>query len=199
MVKKTTILYTVIIVIFILFLWQWISKNTFENQITNLNNQANLLQNYNKQLSKLSGIGPLRSTHIHSDIKLYINGQPIDFSQKKYQVTTSYIHFEDGLGDVVHMHATGLSMGNLFKSLSGDFNDNCLIFENQSYCNDGNKKLKFYVNGKPGNEFGYYVMKDLDKILVSYGSENNSEIQKQLDSITNLAPKFSGKTNSSED
>ncbi|HLC61361.1 MAG TPA: hypothetical protein VJJ52_08110 [Candidatus Nanoarchaeia archaeon] len=189
MAKKSIILYTIIAVLFILLLWQWISKSTISNDI---NNQANLIQKYNDQLLKLSGIGPLKSTHIHADIKVYINGQSIDFSQKKYQLATSYIHFEDGLGDVAHIHATGLNIGHFFKSLNGDFNDNCLTFERQTYCNDTSKRLKFYVNGKPNAEFGYYVLTDLDKILVSYGNENNEVIQKQLDSITNLAPKYSG-------
>ena len=31
----------------------------------------------------------------------------------------------------------------------------------------------------------------LDKILVSYGNENDSGIKKQMNSITNLAPRFS--------
>ncbi|MEK6946747.1 MAG: hypothetical protein AABX32_04010 [Nanoarchaeota archaeon] len=191
MAKKSTILYGIIALLLILFLWQWISNKNLINQPTNSDNQANLLQNYNGQLSKLSGIGPLSSTHIHADIKVYINGQSIDFSQKKYQLTTSYIHFEDGIGDVAHIHATGLTMGHLFKSLNGDFNNNCLTLESQTNCNDGNKRLKFYVNGKQNNEFGYYVMQDLDKILVSYGAENESEIQKQIGSITNLAPEYS--------
>lgn len=191
MAKKSTILYVIIAILLILFLWQWISKSGLINQQTNLNNQVNILQNYNGQLSKLSGIGALKSIHIHADVKVYIDGRSIDFSQKKYQLTTSYMHFEDGLGDVIHIHTTGLTMGNLFKSLNGDINNNCLTLEGQTNCNDGNKKLKFYVNGKQSNEFGYYIMKDLDRILVSYGTENDSEIQKQLSSITNLAPKYS--------
>lgn len=191
MIKKSVIIYTILSVLLILFLWQWVSNGNLINQLANLNNQANLLQKYNSQLSKLSGIGPLKSVHIHADVKVYINGQSIDFSQKKYQLTTSYIHFEDGLGDVVHIHATGLTTEHLFKSLNGDFNNNCLKLDEQTYCNDGNKKLKFYVNGNPNGEFGYYIMKDLDKILVSYGSENSADIQNQLGSITNLAPKYS--------
>ena len=193
MAKKSQILYLVIITLFVLLLWQWISKNSLMSQIGSLNKQAALLQNHNGQLSKLSGIGSLKSTHIHSDIKVYINGQKIDFSQKKYQVATSYIHFENGDGDVVHMHATGLAMNNLFKSLNGDFNGNCIEFEQQMHCNDNNNKLKFYVNRKPNVEFGYYIIKDLDRILVSYGSESNAEIQKQLDSVTNFSSKYGGK------
>ena len=65
------------------------------------------------------------------------------------------------------------------------------VFEKENYCNDNDRKLKFYVNGQLNNEFYSYVIKDLNKILISYGNEDESEIQKQLDSITNLAPKYS--------
>ena len=71
------------------------------------------------------------------------------------------------------------------------FGSNCLAFEEADYCNLGNARLRFYVNGKPNDEFDNYVIKDLDKILVSYGSESDEEIKKQLDSVTNLAAKYS--------
>ena len=182
--KKDLASYIAILALVILFLWQWLSKGALINQISQL-------QKYNSQLSVLDGIGPLGSTHQHADVKVYINGKPIDFSQRKYQVTTSFIHFEDGVGDVVHMHATGLTIGHLFKSLGGGLNINCLTFEGKAYCNDGDKKLKFYANGQPSNDFDNMVIHDMDKYLISYGNENESEIQKQLGSITNLAPKYS--------
>ena len=63
---------------------------------------------------------------------------------------------------------------------------NCL--ENkEKFCNDGNKKLKFSVNGKESNEFENYVFKKLDKILISYGNDSEEEIKNQLASITNFA------------
>ena len=184
MSKKNLILYTIILVLVVLFLWQWLSKGA-------LINQSSQLDKSNKQLAMLSGIGPLGSTHKHADVKVYINGKAIDFSQHKYQVTTSYIHFEDGLGDVIHTHATGLNLGHLFKSVGGDLTNNCLVFESQSYCNNGDKTLKLYVNGQPSNEFGSKVINDLDKYLISYGGEDGESIKKQLDSVTNLAPKYS--------
>lgn len=184
MKKKDLVFYSAILILVVLFLWQWLSKGALANQL-------NQLQKYNNQLQLLSGIGPLGSTHIHSDVKVYINGQSIDFSQRKYQLATSFIHFEDGLGDVVHVHATGMTIGHLFRSLGMDFNNNCAVIEGKNYCNEDNMKLKFYVNGQPNKEFDNYVIKDLNKILISYGNENESEIQKQLDSITNLAPQYS--------
>ena len=183
MIKKDLIFYSIILILIILFLWQWLSKGALINQL-------NELQKDSIDLHAISGIGALRSTHIHADIKVYINGNAIDFSQKKYQLNARFIHFEDRLGDVVHVHATGMTLGHLFKSIGMDFSSNCIV-EGQSYCNDADKTLKFYVNGQQSNEFGNRIIKDLDKYLISYGSENEAEIQKQLDSITNLAPKYS--------
>ena len=185
--RKDFVFYAIILVLFISFLWQWLSNGALIRDATNL-------KNYDSQLGLLSGIGPLKSTHLHADVKVYINAQPLDFSQKKYQLTTSFIHFEDGIGDVIHTHATGLTIGHMFKSLGIEFNNNCITIEGQRYCDENNKKLKFYVNGKQSDEFDNRVIKDLDKYLISYGTENDAEIQKQLASITNLAPQYSLRT-----
>lgn len=173
-----------ILILVVLFLWQWLSKGALVSQITELQKDA-------VDLHLLSSIGALRSTHQHTDVKVYINRQAIDFSQKKYQLAARFIHFEDGIGDVVHTHATGMTMLHLFKSLGMDFSHECIVYEKQSYCNNGDKTLKFYVNKQLNNEFANYIIKDLDKILVSYGSENDSELQKQLDYVTNLAARYS--------
>lgn len=184
MIKKNLFFYIVILVFVILFMWQWLSKGSLMSQLNNLAKESN-------QLHLLSGIGQLGSIHIHADVKVYINGQSIDFSQRKYQLASSFIHFEEGIGDVVHVHATGMTIGQLFKSLKGDISNNCIVLESQSYCNENDKKLKLYVNGKPSNESNNRVIHDLDKYLISYGNENDAEIQKQLGSITNLAPRYS--------
>ncbi|MBI2558517.1 hypothetical protein HYW20_04295 [Candidatus Woesearchaeota archaeon] len=182
--KKDLFVYCVILVLVILFLWQWLSKGA-------LISQKSQLQRYTSQMQVLSGIGALGSIHIHADVKAYIDGKSMDFSQKKYQLASSFIHFEDGIGDVVHVHATGMTLGHLFRSLGMDFNNNCIAAEGQSYCNDADKTLKFYVNGQPDKEFDNKAIRDLDKYLVSYGSDNEAQIQKQLDSVTSLAPKYS--------
>ncbi|MBI4143557.1 hypothetical protein HY487_01590 [Candidatus Woesearchaeota archaeon] len=184
MTRKNMILYSIILILLVLVLWQWISKGSLIRQSAEMQNDL-------RDLHLLSGIGPLRSTHLHADIKVYINGKTIDFSQRKYQLASRFIHFEDGIGDVMHIHATGHTLGHLFKSLGIDFNSNCVAFEGQEYCNNGDKKLKFYVNGKLNSQFDNYVIRDLDKYLISYGDENESGIQKQLSSITNLAPEYS--------
>ena len=182
--KKDIVFYIITLILVVLFLWQWTSKGVLIRQL-------NDFQRYNSQLFILSGIGPLGSTHQHADVKVYINGKAIDFSQRKYQLTTSFIHFEEGIGDVIHTHAAGLTIDHLFNSVGIKLSSDCILFESKNYCNDGDKTLKFYVNGKPNNEFNNRVIQDLDKYLISYGDETEEELQQQLDSIANLAVRYS--------
>ena len=118
--KKDLIFYVLILALVVLFLWQWLSKGALINQL-------NKFQNHNNQLQLLTGIGVLGSAHLHADVKVYINGQSIDFSQRKYQLASSFLHFEEGIGDVIHTHATGLTIGHMFRSLGMDFSNNCLV------------------------------------------------------------------------
>ncbi len=144
-------------------------------------------------------IGVLDSQHIHADFKIYVNGQVLNLSDKDHMgrmrkslSVSSFIHVDSGApapertGDVLHMHATGVPLWILFESVGWKFNKDCLILDgNEKYCNDDKNILKFYINGKPNNEWENYVFKDLDKILISYGSE--TDLASQLSSITNFA------------
>lgn len=148
-----------------------------------------------------STIGILGSQHIHADWKIYINGNVLDKNffeplARDTQLTTSgitssFIHIEhddsavENVGDALHMHATGVPLWIFFKSVGMEFNKDCLLLsDGQKFCNDGTNTLKFYVNGKPNSEWENYVFKNLDKILISYGSE---DVSQQLNSITDFA------------
>ncbi|MDP3766309.1 MAG: hypothetical protein Q8R04_07390 [Nanoarchaeota archaeon] len=146
-------------------------------------------------------IGVLGSQHTHADWKIYIDGKALDFSDKSHMErmknnmpVSSFIHVDSGApapektGDVLHMHATGIPLWTFFKSVGMAFNKDCITLENkEKFCNDSNKMLKFFVNGKESNEFENYVFNDFDKILVSYGDESEEEARNQLASITDFA------------
>lgn len=131
-------------------------------------------------------IGPVGSTHIHQDFKVYLDGNAIDFSQQKYQVRAPYVHVEDNDGDVIHVHATGVTMGMFLESVGMKLTQNCFSTDQgTNYCNGNNKTLKFYVNNVSTTESSSYLLRDLDKILISYGgNRDETAIQQQLASIT---------------
>ncbi|HIG96763.1 MAG TPA: hypothetical protein HA230_00230 [Candidatus Aenigmarchaeota archaeon] len=149
-----------------------------------------------------STIGILNSRHIHADWKIYIDGEMLDeqffipiarSSQlTNSSITSSFIHVEaspgEKTGDVIHMHATGVTLWLFFRSVEMNFNSSCLsLRDGQKFCNGAGKTLKFYVNGEPNAQWGNYVLNDGDRILISYGNEIG--LGQQLGSITN----FSGK------
>jgi hypothetical protein len=133
-------------------------------------------------------LGPLGGIHTHQDFKMYMNGQPVDFSQAKYQLRAQHVHFEGGDGDVTHVHATGVTLGYALETLGMKLTNECLTPDTGGpLCNTDSSTLKLYVNGRPNTEFGGYLMRDLDKILLSYGNETEEQLQVQLDSISDKA------------
>ncbi|MBL7056378.1 hypothetical protein ISS07_05680 [Candidatus Woesearchaeota archaeon] len=138
-------------------------------------------------------LGAVGSTHGHVDIKVYVLGKPIDFSVSKFQVRHPATHFENGDGEVLHTHATGLTLGYFFFSHGMSIDDNCLKLDNgNQYCSDGNAKLRVYVQnqGSEWEEILYpadYLFESYERILVTFGTENEDGIRKQMESVTSKA------------
>jgi len=124
------------------------------------------------------------STHDHANFMVFINGEEINFALPQYIVKAKEVHIEDMNGNVIHKHATGITLGYFFKTLGFKFDENCFVFDNKKeYCNEGDKALKFYVNGERNYEYDKYEIRNLDKYLISYGNDSEEEIKKQLSSI----------------
>ena len=137
--------------------------------------------------------GPLGSTHRHADIKVYVLGKPLDFNSPKYQVMDKLTHVENNDGDVLHVHATGITLGFFLKTLGVELTEECIKLDaGNTYCNKANAQLKVFVKstGTDWEQILYpsdYVIQDLDKILVTYGTEDEESIKKQMESVTDKA------------
>ncbi len=132
------------------------------------------------QLSNRSSneLGTLGDVHEHADFKVIILGEELDFSKDIYQSTednllNNFLHVHDNDGQVIHKHISGITISKFFQSLDMDFNSTCFKTETQSYCTDSEHQLFFLVNGKDNPEYGNYILNDLDKIVIQYGTEGN--------------------------
>ncbi len=145
--------------------------------------------------SSSNGIGAIGSTHIHTDFAIFLDGQEITPLSHRYFVRSPYVHVESGPGEgtVIHMHATNVPLNFFFKSLGMEFISECFkLDDGRQSCNSEDKTLKMFVrhNGESwqqNSEYGDYIFKDLDKILITYGNENQTEIQKQQNSVTDFS------------
>ena len=122
--------------------------------------------------------GPLGSAHDHAAILVKIFNDEFDFSSPAYQIKSNWIHFENGDGSTIHKHATGVTLGYLFESLSIGLDDECYIFQDgREFCTNDEYDLKFFVNGEERPNITDYEVNEDDKVLISYGAT-----QEQLES-----------------
>lgn len=118
--------------------------------------------------------GTSESYHAHFDIRIVVDGKPIDLSQDQYQSKEGAeldpdIHLHDGNGKVVHIHKEGVTIGQFLDSIK--------------LSSSGN----IYVNGKQVSNIRSYRPKDLDKILIVSGNMTQSQIQNQISLVSDDA------------
>jgi len=130
------------------------------------------------------GSGTLGDEHVHASFLVKLHGDVFDFSSPAYQIKNSWIHFEGQDGTTIHRHSTGVTLGYLFETLSIGLNEECFAFQGtngeRSFCTNEDFSLKLYVNHQPVTSITDLVFEDQDRILVSYGGEDQTKIDEQL-------------------
>ena len=130
------------------------------------------------------GAGTLGSEHVHASVLVKIHGDTFDFSGPAFQIKSSWIHFEARDGSTVHRHATGVMLGYLFETMKIGFDDECYAFKSSGgerrFCTNEEFSLKFFVDHESVPNLTDYVFKDRDYILISYGGEDQTQIDAQL-------------------
>lgn len=130
--------------------------------------------------------GALGSDHAHAALLVKIFGDEFDFSAPAYQIKSSWIHFEGRDGSTIHKHATGVTLGYLFETLSLGLDDQCFEFQDgRSFCTNEDYKLVFYINGQQVSDIRDYEIMEDDRILISYGAETPEELEGQLFQLEN--------------
>ena len=125
--------------------------------------------------------GKLGAEHIHASMLVKIFGDKFDFSTPNYQVKTPWIHFENQDGDTIHRHSTGVELEFLFNSMNIAVDDNCFVFpDGRQFCTNEDYSLKFYVNEQLVKDLRKYVVQEDDRILITYGNEDQLAIDSQL-------------------
>lgn len=133
------------------------------------------------------GAGKLGGEHEHAAMDVRIFKDEFDFSGTAFQVKSPYIHFESNNGETVHRHAANVTMGYLFDTLKIKLTDDCYIFpDKREFCTNSDYNLKFFVNHEPKSGIRDYVLKQGDRILISYGNENSTKIDEQLARVDSI-------------
>ena len=128
--------------------------------------------------------GKLGGEHIHASTLVRIFGDKFDFSLPNYQIKSSWIHFENQDGDTIHRHASGVELEFLFNSLGIAINEDCFTFpDGRAFCTNEDYSLKYFINHKEVNDIRKYVVMEEDRVLITYGNEDQDAIEKQLSEL----------------
>ena len=129
----------------------------------------------------LENAGALGSEHSHAAIMVKVFGDVFDFSAPSYQIKSPWIHFEGNDGTTIHKHATGVTLGYLFETLTLGLDDQCFEFQDgRSFCTNEDYSLRFFINDEEISDVRDYDLNEDDRILISYGAETPEEIESQL-------------------
>ncbi len=130
------------------------------------------------------GAGTFGDEHEHASMLVRIFGDKFDFSAPAYQIKNTWIHFEGQDGTTVHRHSSGVTLGYLFETLGIAIDENCYIFpDGREFCNSDEYSIKYFINHQPVESINDHVPKDDVKILISYGDENQEQIDAQLSEL----------------
>ena len=130
------------------------------------------------------GSGTLGDEHEHASMLVRIFGDKFDFSLPAYQIKNSWIHFEGQDGTTIHRHSSGVTLGYLFETLGIAIDENCYIFpDGREFCTSDEFSIKYFINHQPVESINDHVLKEGDRILISYDDENQEKIDAQLSEL----------------
>lgn len=138
--------------------------------------------------------------HYHADFAIYINGVPLDFDSPFYyeEVTAcseaernrpqsrAHLHAPDP--GIVHVHDHAVTWSHFLANLGITLADDYLATSTNAYVPDGQKQLRFILNGDSVSYPSGRVIGNEDVLLVDYGDDSQAELKARYSAIEAGAP-----------
>lgn len=146
------------------------------------------------------------TVHYHANFALYINGKRQEFRGSQYysevemctsdtaMMPSERAHMHDNVNNVVHVEDHAVTWGQFFTNLGWIMGPTSMVSPDGTvYSEDEDSKLHLMLNGQDYTGLGGLqntVIKDTDKLLVSYGSEDTASLKHQFGAIPSTAKKY---------
>lgn len=118
---------------------------------------------------------------------IFTNGTFRIFTASMYHNLSADVYIEASNPNIIHVKKTGITWDDFFKTLSMKLTKDCLTTgTGQTFCTKANQTLRFYLNGREDSYALEKIIKNADQLLVTYGSETEDQIQKQLQQIPTI-------------
>jgi hypothetical protein len=138
--------------------------------------------------------------HYHANFAVYLNGQQFQFKGPQYYEEEGAVcaqntaktpkeraHMHDNINSVVHVEDNAVTWGDFFNTLGWSVGQNFVQTDDGTmYQESGDSKLHVVINGQDYTDLGSIasrVIKDQDKLLLSFGDESSAMIMQQYRSV----------------
>jgi hypothetical protein len=117
---------------------------------------------------------------------IYVNGTKRIFTNSMYHNLSKDVYIEASDPSIVYVKKDGKTWMDFFMTLPMKLDKDCITTgTKETFCMTKNATLKFYLNGVKINNLLFEKIKDGDLALISYGTENETQIKSQLNTLKN--------------
>lgn len=140
--------------------------------------------------------------HYHANFAVFINGQQEQFKDPAYYQETEMCtlsgtktpvgraHMHDEVNNVVHVEDSAVTWGQFFENLGWSLGDDFIGSPDGVLTNGDEGKVSVVLNGQPAMNIAKTVIKDNDRLLVSYGDADRADLMKQYAAVPTTARKY---------
>lgn len=145
-------------------------------------------------------------THYHANFAVYINGQREEFKAPRYYQEVAACtangpiqpaeraHMHDDINSVLHVHDDGVTWEQFFNNISWYLGKDFIQTDDGTmYQANGNNKLNIVLNGQNLTDLtsiANSVIKDRDRLLISFGDINEQTLQAEYNSVPSTAKHY---------
>lgn len=127
------------------------------------------------------------SVNYKAKFLIYTNGTLRIFTDPKYHNKSNKAFIEPDSPNTVTIKESGTTWRDFFTTLPMKLEEDCLTTgTGQTFCNNEKYSLQFYINGVKNQKALDEEIRENDKLLITYESEDSSVIQKQINSLSDL-------------
>lgn len=117
----------------------------------------------------------------YAGFAIFTNGIKRNFSAAMYHNLSKDVFINASNPDIVSVKKRGVTWDDFFKTLPFGLTHYCLTTgSGELFCTSERGTLKFYLDGIKAEDLLSREIQDGNRVLISYGSENEAEIQKQI-------------------
>lgn len=124
------------------------------------------------------------NTDIEAHFAIFTNGTFRIFTASMYHNLSPDAYIEASNPNLIKIKKSGTTWNDFFTTLPFKLTSECLTTgTGQTFCTGKQGTLKFYLNGTQMTDALSQVINHGDKLLVTFGSESEAQIQEQLKQI----------------